>query len=168
MVSIGSLLDETEVLEWMMDQKNDNSIEEINRDKLYEYIDGKEFLAVIFCEYKLKITLFFTSLDVINTNETTKNLRFTILCSSWTTSNYLFLAIIMATASQYSAIWKTWFSFRIVFHLMYMDSSIMFPSETSYKVHNVNIDDHCLQNTNPRQDNPRWDIQILSICLFVC
>lgn len=36
----------------MMDQKNDNSIEEINRDKLYEYIESKEFLAVIFCEYK--------------------------------------------------------------------------------------------------------------------
>lgn len=47
----GSLLDETEVLEWMMDQKNDNSIEEINREKLYEYIETKEFLAVVFCKY---------------------------------------------------------------------------------------------------------------------
>ncbi|CAH1113502.1 unnamed protein product [Psylliodes chrysocephalus] len=44
----GNLLDETEVLEWMMDQKNDQSIEEINRDKLFHYIDTKEFLAVVF------------------------------------------------------------------------------------------------------------------------
>ncbi|XP_072391995.1 uncharacterized protein hlk isoform X1 [Diabrotica undecimpunctata] len=44
----GDLLDETEVLEWMMDQKNDQSIEEINRDKLFHYIDTKEFLAVVF------------------------------------------------------------------------------------------------------------------------
>lgn len=47
----GNLLDETEVLEWMMDQKNDNSIEDINREKLFEYIDTKEFLAVVFCKY---------------------------------------------------------------------------------------------------------------------
>ncbi|XP_057665660.1 uncharacterized protein LOC130899613 isoform X2 [Diorhabda carinulata] len=44
----GNLLDETEVLEWMTDQKNDQSIEEINREKLFNYIDTKEFLAVIF------------------------------------------------------------------------------------------------------------------------
>ncbi|XP_074033435.1 hulk isoform X5 [Leptinotarsa decemlineata] len=44
----GNLLDETEVLEWMVDQKNDQSIEEINRDKLFTYIDTKEFLAVVF------------------------------------------------------------------------------------------------------------------------
>ncbi|CAG9857811.1 unnamed protein product [Phyllotreta striolata] len=44
----GNLLDETEVLEWMTDQKNDESIEEINRDKLFHYIDTKEFLAVVF------------------------------------------------------------------------------------------------------------------------
>lgn len=48
---VGNLLDETEVLEWMMDQKNDQSIEEINRDKLFHYIDTKEFLAVVFCKY---------------------------------------------------------------------------------------------------------------------
>lgn len=51
MISLGNLLDEYEVLEWMMDQKNDNSIEEINREKLFEYIDSKEFLAVVFCKY---------------------------------------------------------------------------------------------------------------------
>ncbi|XP_031337168.1 uncharacterized protein LOC116166353 isoform X2 [Photinus pyralis] len=44
----GNLLDETEVLEWMMAQKNDESIEEINRDTLFKYIDTKEFLAVVF------------------------------------------------------------------------------------------------------------------------
>lgn len=48
-------MDENEVLDWMMDQKNDNSIEEINREKLYEYIDGKEFLAVVFCKYRYSL-----------------------------------------------------------------------------------------------------------------
>ncbi|KAJ8921397.1 hypothetical protein NQ315_003013 [Exocentrus adspersus] len=32
----------------MTDQKNDQSIEEINREKLFTYIDTKEFLAVVF------------------------------------------------------------------------------------------------------------------------
>ncbi|XP_018318516.1 uncharacterized protein LOC108732303 isoform X2 [Agrilus planipennis] len=44
----GNLLDETEVLEWMTTQKNDESIDEITRDTLFEYINTKEFLAVIF------------------------------------------------------------------------------------------------------------------------
>ncbi|KAI4457700.1 hypothetical protein MML48_7g00006442 [Holotrichia oblita] len=44
----GNLLDEGEVLEWMTDQKNDESIEEVSREKLFKYIDTKEFLAVIF------------------------------------------------------------------------------------------------------------------------
>ncbi|XP_017783303.1 PREDICTED: uncharacterized protein LOC108567391 isoform X4 [Nicrophorus vespilloides] len=44
----GNLLDESEVLEWMMDQKNDASIQEITRDTLFKYIETKEFLAVIF------------------------------------------------------------------------------------------------------------------------
>ncbi|XP_049820636.1 uncharacterized protein LOC109604293 isoform X4 [Aethina tumida] len=44
----GNLHDETEVLEWMTDQKNDQSIEEINRETLFKYIDTKEFLAVVF------------------------------------------------------------------------------------------------------------------------
>ena len=44
-------MDETEVLDWMVSQKEDESIEEINRDKLFKYIETKEFLAVVFCEY---------------------------------------------------------------------------------------------------------------------
>ncbi|KAH0944656.1 hypothetical protein HN011_000585 [Eciton burchellii] len=44
----GNLLDETEVLEWMVKQKTDESIEEINRETLVRYIETKEFLAVIF------------------------------------------------------------------------------------------------------------------------
>ncbi|RZC33857.1 uncharacterized protein BDFB_002087 [Asbolus verrucosus] len=44
----GNLMDESEVLEWMTDQKNDESIEEIDREMLFKYIDTKEFLAVIF------------------------------------------------------------------------------------------------------------------------
>lgn len=47
----GNLLDEQEVLDWMVDQKNDASIEEIDRDQLFKYIETKEFLAVVFCKY---------------------------------------------------------------------------------------------------------------------
>ncbi|XP_065225798.1 uncharacterized protein hlk isoform X2 [Planococcus citri] len=43
----GNLLDESEVLDWMMRQKTDESIEDIDRDGLFEYIDTKEFLAVV-------------------------------------------------------------------------------------------------------------------------
>ncbi|XP_012535507.2 uncharacterized protein LOC105836192 isoform X1 [Monomorium pharaonis] len=44
----GNLLDETEVLEWMVKQKTDESIEEIDRDTFLKYIETKEFLAVVF------------------------------------------------------------------------------------------------------------------------
>ncbi|XP_076288401.1 hulk isoform X5 [Lasioglossum baleicum] len=44
----GNLLDETEVLDWMVKQKTDESIEEIDRDTLTKYIETKEFLAVVF------------------------------------------------------------------------------------------------------------------------
>ncbi|XP_076239572.1 hulk isoform X3 [Calliopsis andreniformis] len=44
----GNLLDESEVLDWMVKQKTDESIEEIDRDTLTKYIETKEFLAVIF------------------------------------------------------------------------------------------------------------------------
>ncbi|XP_044757514.1 uncharacterized protein LOC123315746 isoform X4 [Coccinella septempunctata] len=43
----GNLMDETEVLEWMADQKNDESIEEIEREQLFKLIETKEFLAVV-------------------------------------------------------------------------------------------------------------------------
>ncbi|KAL4706802.1 hypothetical protein ACJJTC_018183 [Scirpophaga incertulas] len=44
----GNLLDENEVLDWMVEQKEDESIEEIDRDTLFKYIETKEFLAVVF------------------------------------------------------------------------------------------------------------------------
>lgn len=34
----------------MMDQKEDESIEEIDREMLNKYIETKEFLAVVFCK----------------------------------------------------------------------------------------------------------------------
>lgn len=33
-----------------MEQKNDETVEEIDRNALFKYIDTKEFLAVIFCK----------------------------------------------------------------------------------------------------------------------
>ncbi|XP_030752656.1 uncharacterized protein LOC115879799 isoform X6 [Sitophilus oryzae] len=44
----GQLSDVNEVLDWMMDQKNDESIEGIDRQTLFKYIESKEFLAVVF------------------------------------------------------------------------------------------------------------------------
>ncbi|XP_054268035.1 uncharacterized protein LOC128989922 isoform X4 [Macrosteles quadrilineatus] len=44
----GNLFDEDEVLHWMIKQKTDESIEDIDRETLFEYIDTKEFLAVVF------------------------------------------------------------------------------------------------------------------------
>ncbi|XP_057338837.1 uncharacterized protein LOC130676540 isoform X4 [Microplitis mediator] len=44
----GNILDESEVLEWMVRQRNDASIEKIDREQLTKYIETKEFLAVIF------------------------------------------------------------------------------------------------------------------------
>lgn len=41
------------MLEWMIDQKEDESIEEIDRETLANYIETKEFLAVIFCKLLL-------------------------------------------------------------------------------------------------------------------
>lgn len=48
---LGNLLDEHEVLDWMVKQKEDESIEEIDREKLFKYIETKEFLAVVFCKF---------------------------------------------------------------------------------------------------------------------
>lgn len=48
---LGNLLDEHEVLDWMIKQKEDESIEEIDREKLFKFIETKEFLAVVFCKY---------------------------------------------------------------------------------------------------------------------
>lgn len=48
---LGNLLDQDQVLDWMIKQKMDVSIEEIDREKLYKYIETKEFLAVVFCKY---------------------------------------------------------------------------------------------------------------------
>ncbi|XP_055620754.1 uncharacterized protein LOC129765014 isoform X8 [Toxorhynchites rutilus septentrionalis] len=44
----GDLLNEYDVIDWMKDQKTDESIDEVDRDELLEYIEKKDFLAVIF------------------------------------------------------------------------------------------------------------------------
>lgn len=41
---------EEDVLDWMVNQKQDESIEKIDRETLFDYIGSKDFLAVIFCE----------------------------------------------------------------------------------------------------------------------
>lgn len=49
----GDLAEEQEVFQWILTQKNDESIEEVDRETFLEYINIKDFLAVIFCEFKM-------------------------------------------------------------------------------------------------------------------
>ncbi|CRK96270.1 CLUMA_CG009693, isoform B [Clunio marinus] len=44
----GDLSDEREVFDWIITQKNDESIEDVDRETFLEYIDTKDFLAVVF------------------------------------------------------------------------------------------------------------------------
>ncbi|XP_030368927.1 uncharacterized protein LOC115619994 isoform X2 [Scaptodrosophila lebanonensis] len=44
----GNIASNQEVFHWILEQKADQSIELINREKLFEYIDTKDFLAVVF------------------------------------------------------------------------------------------------------------------------
>lgn len=60
----GNLLDEDAVLNWMMKQKTDESIEDIDRETLFEYIEYKEFLAVVFCKFHIRIkTMYYRFFD---------------------------------------------------------------------------------------------------------
>lgn len=47
--------DEKDVLEWMISQKEDESIEEIDRETLNEYIKTKDFLAIVFCKQNFAV-----------------------------------------------------------------------------------------------------------------
>lgn len=46
----GDIGNENEVLRWMVKQKTDESIEHIDREQLFEYIDNQDFLAVVWCK----------------------------------------------------------------------------------------------------------------------
>lgn len=48
---LGDLGDEQEVFQWILTQKNDESIEEVDRETFLEYITTKDFLAVVFCKF---------------------------------------------------------------------------------------------------------------------
>lgn len=50
MFCTGNMENEEEVLFWIINQKQDESIEDINRDTLFEYIGSNDFLAVVFCK----------------------------------------------------------------------------------------------------------------------
>lgn len=47
----GDIGNKNEVLRWMIKQKTDESIEHIDREQLFKYIDNQDFLAVVWCEY---------------------------------------------------------------------------------------------------------------------
>lgn len=58
-LQLGNMDNEEDVLDWMVSQKQDESIEQIGRETLFEYIGTKDFLAVIFCEYSVLNKTFF-------------------------------------------------------------------------------------------------------------
>lgn len=43
------MLNEYDVLDWIQDHLTDESIEEVDRDTMFEYIESKDFVAVVFC-----------------------------------------------------------------------------------------------------------------------
>lgn len=47
----GDIGNKNEVLRWMIKQKTDESIEHIDREQLFKYIDNQDFLAVVWCKY---------------------------------------------------------------------------------------------------------------------
>lgn len=47
----GDLGEEQEVFQWILTQKNDESIEDVDRETFLKYIETKDFLAVVFCEF---------------------------------------------------------------------------------------------------------------------
>lgn len=46
----GNIEDPQVVFKWILEQKADESIELIDRDTLNQYINTKDFLAVVFCK----------------------------------------------------------------------------------------------------------------------
>lgn len=46
----GDLGEEDEVFQWILTQKNDESIEDVDRETFLKYIEIKDFLAVVFCK----------------------------------------------------------------------------------------------------------------------
>lgn len=42
------MLNEYDVLDWIQDHLTDESIEEVDRDTMFEYIESKDFVAVVF------------------------------------------------------------------------------------------------------------------------
>lgn len=49
----GDINNKDEILDWIIDQKNDETVEEIDRETLFDYIGSKDFLAVVFCKSSL-------------------------------------------------------------------------------------------------------------------
>lgn len=47
---LGDISKSSAVFKWILEQKADESIELIDRETLFEYINTKDFLAVVFCK----------------------------------------------------------------------------------------------------------------------
>lgn len=56
---LGDITAEEDVLEWLIEQRHEDTIENINRQMLYTLIDTQDYLAVYFCKKYLVIFYFF-------------------------------------------------------------------------------------------------------------
>lgn len=45
------MMNSNQVLTWFMKQKNEDTMENINREMLFKLIEDQEFLAVFFCKF---------------------------------------------------------------------------------------------------------------------
>ena len=57
----GNLKEEDEVLQWLTHQKNEDTIENVNKEILEKKIEDSEYLAVFFCKNRNK-KVYFTKL----------------------------------------------------------------------------------------------------------
>jgi hypothetical protein len=54
---LGDLLNEDEVLKWLIEQKNSATIEEVTDEILEDLIEEYEYVVVYFSEYKLLLNI---------------------------------------------------------------------------------------------------------------
>ena len=54
----GNLKEEDEVLQWLTHQKNEDTIENVNKEILEKKIEDSEYLAVFFCKNRNKKVYF--------------------------------------------------------------------------------------------------------------
>lgn len=61
----GDLANEEQVLDWLIEQINSDSIEEVTDKILENLVEKNQHVAVIFCEYRSSVRLYVEELDLL-------------------------------------------------------------------------------------------------------